>query len=297
MAYGNEFEEQLPPDLSEAYVELAPRAVLLDGMATTLLETPDWTQTQLHYETPFGPDNTLILSARNCSRSNPQDTLRLQVRANDSEGLNLYKFMTELDEIAKHQGKYPQKEDAAILLEGATDADPTALRLVSNALRLHLSGYDQNIMNMVSLDYASLLETGSTNYRVGIWHTLIDGTYVGIARSLKEGKQPWEEIDNEYELAIHVRTDSRVVDFQKRRDGIYETFETDPDTGRALRSIVGKALVIGIGKKAIEVDLGENRAKHEEIKDTDRALGFRDLDAERLDRIEEGLIKASAERQ
>ncbi len=296
MSSSGEFDNSWLPNSGSTYAELAPRAAAIESMARTLLETPDWTQTQLHYETPFGPDYTLDLSARDQSRSNPRPTRNLQVRVNNAEGINLCRLMMNLDEPAKHQGKYPQAEDAAKLLEEVKDADPAALELVRNALQLHLHGYDQAIVDKVNTRYAALLMEGSTNNRIGIWHTLEDGTFVGLAHTTKEGEQPWPEIDNEYELAVRVKPYGRVVDFQKRRDGMYETFETDHDTGKLLRSIVGESRVLGEGENAVEVDLGDNKSKHAVIEEAERAMGLRALDTERLDRIEEGLQAAVAER-
>lgn len=94
-----------------------------------------------------------------------------------------------------------------------------------------------------------------------------------------------------------MRTDQRVVDFRRNRDGTYETFETDPDTGRVISSIVGGDNVIQLGEQTVVIDLGNNSSKQAVIEEAERAMGIRDLDQERLDVVEAALSQTLEERQ
>jgi hypothetical protein len=301
MAFDAEFGNEHFPQTGETYAQLLPRAVHIEGLLTKLLEEPDWDITRLHFQAPFGIDHRIELDARTSTPALlTPDYWELAVR-HDAEGMTGTALRVRFQDDSEEPFSVLYARDyLASVLGGEARTEQRFLDLVFNGVGLKTEPDNTGATEAVKLQGGALLMKGCAEYKRRTWRTLNDGTRVFLVTSSKEGEQPWPEIDADPASWIRVQESNRVVEFRRTRDGVYQTHEVIPDRKQELGSVVGQNMVVGEGEDAIEVNLGDtrdNRSKHGVIAAAETAMGMRDLDAERLDYVEEALTKVTAERK
>lgn len=280
---------------------LLAQAGRIERQATQLLEKPEWIETKLQFQIPFGPDHSLELSARTAEGA-PElaDRRDLFIFRNTSDGIRsgcCWLSLNKLD-AGEVRGAYFEQEITPVL-QANENMDSRVVRLVQDAGKLVAAKnqeVDQRVADQVTQTFAELLSEGAVNTRHGIWHQREDGSFVGVLHSSKEGDQKWDKVDTEPELHVRSQTDTRMVDYKKYRDGTFEIHDSNPDKANEARAVYGEDRVLETGGELVIFDLGDNKARRDVVDEAERAMGLRELQKERLDIIEKALAQYESER-
>ena len=210
---------------------------------------------------------------------------------------NLCAFSIELNEFirdGKFNGLY-STVDIANIPQNPEGIDEEVIQMVHYAIALRNGGDEARLrLDSINRTFAETLAKGTSNYRHGVRRTLENGSLIVLMGNTLDGNQTWEQVEREPDLRIRLQTSDMGIEFVKLRNGIVETYETDPDLAKAEASILGRDSVLKIGETVVVFDTGSNDQKRDVVEEMERVVGMREPKKEHMDLIQEALLELAA---